>query len=179
MSATPANVPTSGPNVTFSAPSNPLSFNPTDDSAIYTLGTWLASASATGISYNAGAAPTDGLDNTIWNFTGDVSVTTGEMFTVSHDDGVTLIIDGVTVVDEPGPTSAVTTSYTWTGPSGTFAFQLVYGECCGPPAQLVTSLPLSSTIPEPSTWAMMLIGFGGLGFFGFRRLRKGDSIISA
>jgi PEP-CTERM motif len=29
-----------------------------------------------------------------------------------------------------------------------------------------------SVIPEPSTWAMMLIGFAGLGFAGYRRARK-------
>jgi hypothetical protein len=30
----------------------------------------------------------------------------------------------------------------------------------------------ASTVPEPSTWAMLLIGFAGLGYAGFRR-RKG------
>jgi PEP-CTERM motif len=29
------------------------------------------------------------------------------------------------------------------------------------------------TIPEPSTWAMMLLGFAGLGFAGYRRTRDG------
>ena len=29
-----------------------------------------------------------------------------------------------------------------------------------------------SVIPEPSTWAMMLVGFGGLGFAGWRRARQ-------
>ena len=29
----------------------------------------------------------------------------------------------------------------------------------------------SPTVPEPSTWAMMLVGFGGLGFAGYRRTR--------
>jgi hypothetical protein len=28
------------------------------------------------------------------------------------------------------------------------------------------------TVPEPSTWAMMLIGFAGLGFAGYRRARR-------
>jgi phospholipase/lecithinase/hemolysin len=36
------------------------------------------------------------------------------------------------------------------------------------------------TTPEPSTWAMMLIGFAGLGFAAFRRSRNRDpSIVSA
>jgi hypothetical protein len=29
-----------------------------------------------------------------------------------------------------------------------------------------------STVPEPSTWAMMLLGFGGLGFVGYRKARQ-------
>ena len=31
---------------------------------------------------------------------------------------------------------------------------------------------LANTVPEPSTWAMMLVGFAGLGFFGYRASRK-------
>ena len=27
-------------------------------------------------------------------------------------------------------------------------------------------------VPEPSTWAMMLLGFAGLGFAGYRRAKK-------
>jgi len=29
-----------------------------------------------------------------------------------------------------------------------------------------------SVVPEPSTWAMMLLGFAGLGFAGYRRARR-------
>ena len=29
-----------------------------------------------------------------------------------------------------------------------------------------------SGVPEPSTWAMMLLGFAGLGFAGYRASRK-------
>jgi hypothetical protein len=28
-------------------------------------------------------------------------------------------------------------------------------------------------IPEPSTWPMMLLGFAGLGFVGYRRAKVG------
>jgi hypothetical protein len=31
---------------------------------------------------------------------------------------------------------------------------------------------LSSAVPEPSTWAMLLIGFAGIGFAGYRRSRR-------
>jgi len=33
-----------------------------------------------------------------------VTMANGETFTVGHDDGLTLIINGVTVVNAPGPT---------------------------------------------------------------------------
>jgi hypothetical protein len=33
-----------------------------------------------------------------------------------------------------------------------------------------------TTIPESSTWAMMLLGFAGLGFAGYRTSRKTASI---
>jgi hypothetical protein len=35
----------------------------------------------------------------------------------------------------------------------------------------------SSAIPEPGTWAMMLLGFAGLGFAGWRRARPNLSIV--
>jgi unsaturated chondroitin disaccharide hydrolase len=36
----------------------------------------------------------------------------------------------------------------------------------------------SQAIPEPATWAMMLIGFSGLGFAGYRRSSKGKACAS-
>ena len=180
QNAIPANVPPSmtpgTAGVTFTAPSDPLSFNPTDTTSIYTLGAWLTSAGATG-TYFGGAASTDTLDATIMNVTGTVSVTTGEMFTIQHDDGVTLDIGGVTVINDPGPTSAVETTETYTGPSGNQAFQLVYGECCGAPASLVVDLPLSTPgTPELSTWGMMAVGFGAIGFLAYRRGRPAKAL---
>ena len=37
---------------------------------------------------------------------------------------------------------------------------------------LITPPPGVSAVPEPSTWAMMLLGFGGLGLLGYRKSRK-------
>jgi unsaturated chondroitin disaccharide hydrolase len=36
----------------------------------------------------------------------------------------------------------------------------------------------SPTVPEPSTWAMMLVGFAGLGFAGYRRAREGRATLA-
>jgi hypothetical protein len=31
-------------------------------------------------------------------------------------------------------------------------------------------------VPEPSTWAMLLIGFGLLGLFGYRKTRSDNAL---
>ncbi len=155
--ATVANVPLTTPDVTFTT-TDPIDFS---SGGLYTIGEFLASGNGSTILTGSGELGNT-LENTLFNFTGDVTVTNGESFTVGHDDGLTLVIDGITVIDEPNPTSFVNTTETYTGPSGTFAFQLVYGECCGAPADLSISLPLSS-VPEPSTDGVLLAGLFGLG----------------
>ena len=34
---------------------------------------------------------------------------------------------------------------------------------------LLADVSVSSAVPEPSTWAMMILGFVGLGFMAYRR----------
>ena len=68
-----------------------------------------------------------------------------------------------------GPTGSATETGTWTGKSGVYSLQLVYGECCGAPGVLSTSI---AGVPEASTWAMMVAGFAGLGFAGYRASRR-------
>lgn len=158
--ATPANVPTTTPNVTFST-TTPLNFS---SGSLYTIGEFLASGNGSTV-LTGSSQLGNTLDNTIFNFTGSVTVTNGQQFTAGHDDGLTLVIGGLTVINDPGPTSFTNTTVTYSGPSGTFPFQLVYGECCGAPADLSISLPLSST-PEPSSLTSLCGGLfllaGGL-----------------
>jgi hypothetical protein len=47
----------------------------------------------------------------------------------------------------------------------------------GPPFALLDGVSLTASAPEPSTWAMMIIGFAGLGYAGFRNHKR--SAISA
>ena len=39
--------------------------------------------------------------------------------------------------------------------------------------------PGVGTVPEPSTWAMMIFGFCGLGFMAYRRKRSGSALAAA
>ena len=139
----------------------------------YTVGEFLASGGATVLT-GAGVLSSS-LQNTVFEFTGTVTVTTGEQFQAGHDDGLQLQIGNILVIDRPGPTAFTTTPATYNGPSGTFSFDLVYGECCGPPADLGIALPLVSVVPgvpEPETWALLATGLAAFGT-RIRRRRTG------
>ena len=157
------------PDVTFSVPSpNPactgafagdtLCFNSDAASNGYTLGGFLATGGATILAENTAGALASSLNDdatgngAVFEFSGTVAVTNGESFQAGHDDGLQLMIGSNLVINAPGPTSFTTTPATYTGPSGTFPFDLVYGECCGAPAVLGISLPLETqTVSLPGT----------------------------
>src|SRR2546428_11090340 len=133
------------PNATFTAPT-PLSFTNAGGS---TLGAFLASGGAFGITATAvdlARVLDNGTSGTMFDFTGTVTVTTSQTFTVTHDDGLQLQVGALLVINQPGPTGPVTQTFMYTGPSGNLPFELVYGECCGGAAVLYISLPL---LPDP------------------------------
>lgn len=165
QNAIPGNVPIRTPDVTFST-TTPINFA---SDGLYTIGEFLSSGSGSTI-LSGSSQLGNTLDNTIFNFVGVVTVTTGETFTAGHDDGLTLTIGGIPVISAPGPTSFVLTTETYTGPSGTLPFQLVYGECCGAPAALSISLPLETVTPEPSSF--ILAGVALLGLISLKAGRK-------
>jgi hypothetical protein len=51
-------------------------------------------------------------------------------------------------------------------PEGNFSAEFTTGGGGSPP-------PPPAPVPEPSTWAMMLLGFAGLGYAGYRRAKPG------
>lgn len=162
--AIPANIPATAPDVTFDV-NSPLNFTVPG-----TVNQFLLSGGAFNISGSASVLASP-ISPSLIEFMGLVTVTNGQTFTVTHDDGLTLIIGALTVINAPGPTGPVLTTVTYTGPSGTLPFTLVYGECCGGSAVLQISLPLQpgpTGVPEPG--ALTLVTSGGL-LLGLRKIR--------
>jgi hypothetical protein len=54
--------------------------------------------------------------------------------------------------------------------SQSFGYSVAGGESYG--ADRLGAVTLSGAVPEPSTWAMMLLGFAGVGFLAYRRAKK-------
>jgi hypothetical protein len=122
---------------------------------------------------NGGGGAT--ANNIFLRITGTLGLLSGaNSFVVGHDDGAVLTVDGFgTVVNAPGPTSFSNSPFIINnpGPAENVGFTLLYSECCGAPADLLFTVNNVSPggVPEPATWAMMLVGFGGLGAMLRRR----------
>jgi hypothetical protein len=80
------------------------------------------------------------------NYQSGASLTTGETF-----DSTTISALGLT----PG-------TYTYTFGSGADADSIV--------------VEIAAAVPEPSTWAMMILGFCGLGLMAYRRKQNGSAL---
>jgi PEP-CTERM motif len=136
-----------------------VNFN-SDGSVDYTIGSWLGTG---GFNYT-GPLANDTVDNTLWLFYTDQTFQNAPTLTVTHDDGIEVPynnINGPTYIGfTAGPTSAITETGTCPACSGPGQVGIVYNEADGAPSVLTVD---SVSVPEPSTWALMLLGFGGLG----------------
>jgi hypothetical protein len=113
--------------------------------------------------------------------TGPTSFGSGVLLTIaSSGSGDEVGIDGPFFLSVPlGYSSGAALSDTSTYDNATFASLGVtpgtYKWTWGTGAH-ADSFTLDAAIPEPSTWAMMALGFAGLGLAGYRSWRQGVSI---
>ena len=104
-----------------------------------------------------------------------VGAPAGATFDKSSWDGS--VFSNGTVLSPPFPNSTETT---FNGPPGIGAGDSttlgvgfsIPASAVGPQTFEVVLTPSVASVPEPSTWAMMLLGFAGLGFTGYRRRQK-------
>ena len=91
--------------------------------------------------------------------------------TKNHFAGpIDFTIAGVSVSDFVANTKGFFAVADLLGPNGT-------GEVGGMIETTITQT--SSSVPEPSTWAMLLVGFAGLGYAGYRKARGARTALSA
>jgi PEP-CTERM motif len=92
--------------------------------------------------------------------------------TINHDDGVSAYLDGSTTAFISSASETAFDTSTGVGPYGNHDVLLTYIEGNGAPSVLQVT-----AAPEPSTWAMMLAGFAGLAFAGYRSRKTAAAAI--
>ena len=91
--------------------------------------------------------------------------------TVSSDDDALVYLNGSYVGGNPGVHGVETNVLNLGDLSGPNSLEIFYADRAQTGAVLDLSLTGAtvSAVPEPSTWAMMIIGFAAVGFFAYRR----------
>ena len=110
-------------------------------------------ASPPGCSVSCGTF-SNGIQGTSWNGTG-VGAPAGP---------ITFFLSGITTADFVANSAGFMGAIDALGPSGT-------GEIAG--------TGTISSVPEPSTWAMMMLGFAGLAYAGYRKTKTARTAFSA
>ena len=118
-------------------------------------------------------------------------LTVGQTYLVSFDYGVRANAHSSAVLTTSFAGSSVTNSTTidqsgWTlttfdavaqSSSETLSFLGATNVCSGTCGNEITNVSILA-VPEPSTWAMMLLGFAGLGFASYRASRKSPASLA-
>jgi PEP-CTERM motif len=117
-----------------------------------------------------------------FNFAGDEVVNEVKLFVDnSHVGGVaapvSIVIDGVTYFNPPSATPSAPelidiTGLYLTGASVSVTLNNPNSWVFMSEAQFITGAP------EPSTWAMMMLGFAGLGYAGYRQTKRASPALS-
>jgi hypothetical protein len=97
----------------------------------------------------------------------------GGSITFGGDDDMFLALNG-SVVDQVGGVHPFGAISTWDLSPGTYSMEVFYADrhVVAAYADLALNGNITSSVPEPATWALMLIGFAGLGYAAHNRGRN-------
>jgi len=152
-----------GATITGLVATNPQPHYDPDPTIPFSFG-WYPGVPATVVSYDNLFYPGSGAPLTCLptptepTYPGGYFDNYGVMFSLSNGDVVDIYSNGEPPAAPGDP------------PSSAYYGAVVFSAATGPDYTSATGLSL--TAPEPSTWAMMLLGFAGLGFAGYRSSRK-------
>jgi hypothetical protein len=82
--------------------------------------------------------------------------------TVTSDDDAFVYVDGLYVGGNPGVHGAETTTISLGDLTGSHSLEVFYADRAQVDAVLGVNVT-GAAVPEPATWAVMLLGFGGIG----------------
>ena len=105
--------------------------------------------------------PSTAAYSTGMHITGTAYFNAGETYTITHDDGVMLWLNGNLVVDAPSPVYVATTQFS-VNSTGLYDITIDYMATNGNPSALIL------TTPEPASLALLGSGFFGLALLGRR-----------
>jgi hypothetical protein len=95
-------------------------------------------------------------------------------FTVGSDDDAFIYLNGILIGQNPGIHGVTDVTFTGNGLAGSNSLEIFYAdrEHTGAFLDVSADVALTAGVPEPSTWAMMILGFTGVGFMSYRRKSK-------
>jgi hypothetical protein len=87
--------------------------------------------------------------------------------------------NGATVISDIAPTTGDFWKHFVTQVIGTGSDTLQFIDANNPGFDYLDNVSLTTSIPEPATWAMMMLGFAGLGFAGYRMAKSARTALAA
>ncbi len=110
------------------------------------------------------------LSGSFWGSGNDVKLT------VAADDDALVYLNGKYVGGVAGVHSTETNTLDFGVLTGSQSLEIFYADRAQVGAYLGVSI---SGVPEPSTWAMMILGFASIGFLAYRRKQNGPQLRTA